>query len=309
MIGKPYQPDGLNVPPERHPRRAAAIAIIALVGLPLPSQAAAACISPEAQNLTRQIAAIRASAEKRGCTGTETGFFSACASYRQRMAEAQRSLLSLPGGTCSAKPQNKDNAEAENVEKRDEDRRQPRTPRATSGQASGSKDMISTMCVRLSDGYYFPSPNSGYTGAEKAPVIAAQCRLICNTEAVDVFRLDVRERTEESMVSLTSGKPYAELPKAGAFRKDPGLKRCDLTRYYRLGNKAADLTSTLPSGADPFAPAEPAASLLTTAQLRGPLGEVRLQNWAYDKGSMSAHRNWNRSERVRIIGPAFLPEE
>lgn len=305
MIGKPCLSDRPRISADRGTRRAAAITA-ALASLTLAGEARAACLSPQAQGFTRQIAAIRASAEKRGCTGTETGFFSACASYRQRIAEAQRNLLALGGDTCGARQQRPDDTAT--VETRDEDRRQPRSPRTASGQVSGSKNMIATMCVRLSDGYYFPSPNSGYTSAEKEPVIAAQCRLICDTQAMDVFRVDGTERTEDSMVSLTSGKAYAELPVAGAFRKDPTLKRCDLTRYYRLGGKAADGPGSPSAGPDPFAPAEPAVSLAINAQLRGSLGETRLQNWSNDQGPVTAYRDWSRSERIRVIGPEFLPE-
>ena len=308
MLERVYLVDEMQVFLDLGSRRVVGIAA-ALACLTLAGQTQAACLSSEAQGLTRQIAAIRASAEKRGCTGTETGFFSACASYRQRMAEAQRSLQSLSVSTCGAKPQSAYEAEAETVETRDEDRRQPRTPRTVSSQHSGSKNMIATMCVRLSDGYYFPSPNSGYTSAEKEPVIAAQCRLICDTDAMEVFRVDITERTEDSMVSLASGKPYAELPVAGTFRKDAALKRCDLTRYYRLGSKPAGVANAQSAGPDPFAPAAPLASLAITAQLRGSLGETRLQNWAYDQGSVTAYRNWTRSEHIRIIGPQFLPEK
>ena len=72
MLERVYLVDEMQVFLDLGSRRVVGIAA-ALACLTLAGQTQAACLSSEAQGLTRQIAAIRASAEKRGCTGTETG--------------------------------------------------------------------------------------------------------------------------------------------------------------------------------------------------------------------------------------------
>lgn len=86
------------------------------------------------------------------------------------------------------------------------------------------------MCVRLSDGYYFPSPNSGYGSARDEPLIAAQCRFICNTAGMDVFQVTSGIGTSDDMMSLKTGVKYSDLPNAGAYRTAASTRRCDMAR-------------------------------------------------------------------------------
>lgn len=70
---------------------------------------------------------------------------------------------------------------------------------------------VFTMCVSLSDGYFFPTPNSGYNSLDEAATIMLQCRIICKSDNVDVFVVRDIMHVRDSMVSLTSNDRYANI--------------------------------------------------------------------------------------------------
>jgi hypothetical protein len=88
-------------------------------------------------------------------------------------------------------------------------------------------------CVRLSDGYFFPTPHSQFAGEKDVKTTLDLCRHICADENVELFTLhDVSQETD-SMVSVATGKRYTELATAALYRASPDFKACDMQRYFR----------------------------------------------------------------------------
>lgn len=206
-----------------------------------PVQAAAKCISvrgasPQAQSAQRQVNALTAMMAKRGCFGGDSGgLFNACRDISKRLNQARSQLAGAQrGSVCRVQPTT---TEASLRQRTNRPRDTTRRESVPATFTSGAK--IRTMCVRLSDGYYFPSPNSGYGTAKDAELILAQCRLICATPEMDVFRLDGDDVSSGALTSLTNGKPYEELDTAQRYRVAPSSQRCDMARYHRVALKMA----------------------------------------------------------------------
>ncbi|TCQ72948.1 uncharacterized protein DUF2865 [Ochrobactrum sp. BH3] len=69
-------------------------------------------------------------------------------------------------------------------------------------------------CVRRSDGYYFPSPNSQYQAKIDTHIVLNQCRFICGVMGMEVFALYDRNLETSEMTSLESGTAYISHPAA-----------------------------------------------------------------------------------------------
>ncbi|MFB2551078.1 DUF2865 domain-containing protein [Ensifer soli] len=260
-------------------------ALVALAGTAKAETCRGVGLDGASQALVRQIAAIRASSARRGCTGAEDGLFSACRDINRRLAAAERALSAVsPAADCAAV------ASAQ-------------TPKRGPGDGvPAARGKIQTMCVRLSDGYYFPSPNSGYGSARDETLIAAQCRLICDTQDMEVFRVDGIDRTSESMTSLATGRRYADLPTAGAYRAASPVKRCDTARYYR---QAAEIIarSTKERRKEPAVTSEAEADLAASA----PAIDATVTTGGLMQTALRGRLDVPR--KVRLVGPSFFPAE
>ncbi len=157
---------------------------------------------------------------------------------------------------------------------------------------------METMCVRLSDGYFFPSPNSGYNSDNDTDKIAVQCRFICDNAEMDVYRVSGADRNADDMVSLTTGKRYAELPGAGAYRVAIPAKTCDMARYYKTALAFNPSAGKIDLGVSASEAVVPVPMLAMNMNL---LSDVGL------RGSRSLVTD--RPRKVRIVGPAYLPLE
>ncbi|MBZ9709350.1 DUF2865 domain-containing protein [Mesorhizobium sp. ESP7-2] len=102
---------------------------------------------------------------------------------------------------------------------------------AAAGATTGGNAML--LCVRLSDGYFFPAPKSQFAGSGDLKEMADQCRYICDDPAVDLYTLSDISQETDSMVALDTRKPYTELPAAFRYRDDANFKACDVKRYYQ----------------------------------------------------------------------------
>jgi hypothetical protein len=77
-------------------------------------------------------------------------------------------------------------------------------------------DTIRTVCVRMSDGYYWPVSYS--TLPDYIPQDAAQCQSECPGQEVDLFYYANPGQEPEQMINA-EGKAYSSLPNAFAYRK------------------------------------------------------------------------------------------
>lgn len=81
----------------------------------------------------------------------------------------------------------------------------------------GGYTTVRTVCVRLTDGYFWPVSYS--TLIEYAPNDAQQCYAQCPGTDVDLYYYDNPGQEPENMVNL-SGQPYMGLPNAFRYRKE-----------------------------------------------------------------------------------------
>jgi hypothetical protein len=81
---------------------------------------------------------------------------------------------------------------------------------------AGNQHTVRTMCVRLSDGYYFPI--SYATLPDYIPQDADACQAACPGSQVDLYYYDNPGQEAEQMVNQ-EGQPYKDLPNAFAYRK------------------------------------------------------------------------------------------
>lgn len=248
------------------------------------SHAAAACGSANMAGgakitwLKSQIASNRVFQARHECA-TQSSF--ACREIAKRIAGAEARISAIAATqpvVCEAKaaaPGKKTVKATRRVEK---------------GIVAASK--METRCVRPSDGYYFPTPNSGFSTSGNIDAIAAQCRMICDDPTMEVYKLNGANGEADDMISLTTGTRYAELPHAGAYRKSADLKTCDVNRYYKMVlAKTPEQQAQVVAEQAGNTPATRVA-LFENVSLRGatgfPVASVR---------------------KVRIVGAAFLPEE
>ncbi|WP_426230978.1 DUF2865 domain-containing protein [Pararhizobium sp. DWP3-4] len=241
--------------------------------------------SPEIARLQRQIAANRAFQVKYSCAAVSSF---ACREITGRIAQASTRLASLSGAQGrSCKPI---------VADRTQGRRSAIA--ATRGLATGYalpriSARMETRCVRLSDGYSFPTPNSGYNTASDVEAISAQCKFICADPAMDVYRMTSTDRNTDEMISVTTGARYAQLPNTGVYRMVASLKTCDINRFYKTVlakmPPAADASS---SNAESVQPVEALnVALLGNVGLRGTSSFVQPP-----------------ARKVRVVGAAYLPD-
>lgn len=185
--------------------------------------------SPELAQLRRQLAAIQGLERQRQCTasGAVGGFFNACADLIRSRTEVQRRIASIGNSGrdssglqaryvalgCQAAP-----------------KRQPAPQQqASNTEAFGGNAML--FCVRLSDGYFFPAPNSQFARARDLKDMVDQCRYICDDAGVDLYTLSDPSLETDQMVAVETRKPYTELPTAFRYRDAAEFKACDLKRY------------------------------------------------------------------------------
>ena len=249
--------------------------------------------SPEIARLQRQIAANHAFEVKYGCAAGSTFV---CREIAGRIAQTSARLASLsaaPGQNCKM-PVIAERASAR------------RTAAAAARSATvgyalpRTSAKMETRCVRLSDGYSFPTPNSGYSTAEDVEAIAAQCKFICADPAMDVYRMTSAERNTDEMISVTTGARYAELPNAGAYRTAVPRKICDMNRFYKTVLAKTPAADTLATNAaiSNSGTVQPAETVALNIVL---LGDVGL------RGTASVVPPPAR--KVRMVGAAFLPVE
>ncbi|MDX8499584.1 DUF2865 domain-containing protein [Mesorhizobium sp. VK4C] len=267
--------------------------------------------NPELAQLRRQLAAIQGIERQRRCTASSAmgGFFNACADLARSKAEVQRRIASIgsPGRDdlqaryvalgCQSAPKR---LSAE-----------PALKPQSSGTTFGGNAML--FCVRLSDGYFFPAPNSQFARENDLKDTVDQCRYICDDPGVDLYTLSDPNLETDQMVAVETRKPYTELPTAFRYRDNARFKGCDLKRYYQRVAELRARTVTpgnMQNATIPLPTAKP--DLGTVSDIPSPAdADAEVHAAAADAGAAEGHTPTRPvgSRRVRVVGPAFFPAD
>ncbi|WP_027166601.1 DUF2865 domain-containing protein [Mesorhizobium sp. WSM3224] len=263
--------------------------------------------SPELAQLRRQLAAIQGVERQRRCTASSVvgGFFNACADLARNRAEVLRQIASIGNsGRDSSGVQARYVAlGCQAAAKRQKTQQTPQTE--ASGPAYGGNAML--FCVRLSDGYFFPAPNSQFAQSGDLKDTADQCRYICDDPGVDLYTLSDPSLETDQMVAVDTRKPYTELPTAFRYRDAAAFKACDLKRYSQ---RVAELRART------VTPRNMENAIIPLPTTRPDLGAVSaIPSSGADGGGASEARATAQSEAavavsakpVRVVGPTFFP--
>ncbi|MDX8465907.1 DUF2865 domain-containing protein [Mesorhizobium sp. VK23B] len=264
--------------------------------------------SPELAQLRRQLAAIQGIERQRHCTASSAtgGFFNACADLARGRAEVQRRIAGVgnPG---------RDDLQARYVALgcQSAARRQPAEPKSQpSATTFGSNAML--FCVRLSDGYFFPAPNSQFARGNGLKHTVDQCRYICDDAGVDLYTLSDPNLETDQMVAVETRMPYTELPTAFRYRDDASFKACDLKRYYQRVVELRARTVTpgnMQNAIIPLPTAKPDLTTVSDIPAPGADGaEVHVTAAADDAAQQTPTRPAS-SRQIRMVGPAFFPAD
>ncbi len=259
--------------------------------------------SPELAQLRRQLAAIQGLERQRRCTAASAvgGFFNACADLARNRSEVQRRIAGIgnPG---------RGDAQARYIALgcQSASRQRPAI-KQPSGPMLGSNAML--FCVRLSDGYFFPAPNSQFAQGGDLKDMVDQCRYICEDPGVDLYTLSDPNLETDQMVAVETRKPYTDLPTAFRYRDAAEFKACDLKRYSERVAELRARTVTPGNMENAIIPLPTVRPDLGTVSAIPPSGVdgADLRAVAVNAGQDQAGSA--AAPRVRIVGPAFFPAD
>lgn len=181
-----------------------------------------------------------------------------------------------------------------------------------------------TLCVRTCDGYFFPiayaSSPQNFDNDTKA------CMAMCPGTEVELYSHTVPDEETDAMVSTVTGKPYTDL--ATAFRyRDPDYQRpktcgCNQPKAFSIiAGEApdADATDTAMEESQVFLPEpqwrpDPAEDPETRANREGGLtasavAKLLAPDITVNEVVATAAGDAEAEEkRIRVVGPAFLPD-
>ena len=174
---------------------------------------------------------------------------------------------------------------------------------ARSTQQKDSRNQVAgsiVFCVRLSDGYRFPAPNSQFDTGKDPRTTLDICRYICEEEAMDVYVLPNSASLEtDDLVTVESGKKYSDLKTANAYQSAASFKACSFQRYYDRVNEARARTVTPYNMANAVIPV-PASKPASTSDAES-TGQVSLIADAKEPKAIPARK------KVRLVGTTFFP--
>ncbi|MDH7804115.1 MULTISPECIES: DUF2865 domain-containing protein [unclassified Rhizobium] len=253
--------------------------------------ASASASNAETMQKQRQIAAIRALERQRSCTPEKAasgGLFNACRGLARQRADAESELAAARRSERSASLQARFQALGCDSTK------QQRTSEADrrSGSDVYARNAL-YYCVRPSDGYHFPAPNSQFGGPNYAKSAIDQCRFICENPAMTVYVLENPQLETSEMLSVETRTPYKDLATAFRYQTDPGQNSCNWSRYFARIN---ELKSRAVSTTDLT------SSIIPVPSLRPANGAS--QALAFEEPNPPP----NIDRVVRIVGPVFLQD-
>lgn len=154
-------------------------------------------------------------------------------------------------------------------------------------------------CVRPSDGYFFPAPNSQFANHRDEENTVDQCRYICDDATVGLYVLNDANLETENMISVEGEKPYKDLPTAFRYRDEPDFKACNLQRYYRRVDELRARTVTPSNMANAIIP-------LPTPS---PVDNDTVASTSMDTTQGLTAEPQADSRPIRMVGPSFFPPE
>lgn len=261
-------------------------------------------VSPELAQLRRQLAAIQGIERQRRCTASSAvgGFFNACADLARNRADVQRRIASIGN---SGRDSSGLQARYVALDCQAASKRQSAAKTEASGPAYGGNAML--FCVRLSDGYFFPAPNSQFAQAGDLEDTADQCRYICDDQGVDLYTLSDPNLETDQMVAIETRKPYTELPGAFRYRDAAVFKACDLKRYSQRVAELRARTVTpgnMENAIIPLPTTRPDLDKVSAIPSDGADGAGAGAAGATAPAEAVAPTS---PKLVRVVGPAFFP--
>jgi len=171
-----------------------------------------------------------------------------------------------------------------------------------------------TLCVRKTDGYYFPISFS--TVKDRFETDQATCQAMCPSANVELYHHRMPTEDSEDMVNYRTGKPYSQEPFAFAYRKSVDLEqRCRFATENRV--QSVELQK------DPFAQTDkskhigkpvfredPALSPDDHDIKTGHMTMAKATSYLLDSNSSDETSDDNlvaENRQIRIVGPAFFP--
>jgi hypothetical protein len=164
---------------------------------------------------------------------------------------------------------------------------------------SATNGTFRTMCVRTCDGAYFPISSQASTMSFQRD--AQVCSMMCPGMQTELFYHAITQESD-AMRSAVTGRPYGDLENAYRFRtarKDQACG-CNFALYYKeMMRREAFI-------ADPVKAAPKQSSIVwVKPELRGQLAKEISSKPA----RVVALRDYKPDERIRQIGPKFLPDD
>lgn len=167
---------------------------------------------------------------------------------------------------------------------------------------SATQGSYRTMCVRTCDGGYFPISSNATSMSFQRD--AQVCSMMCPGVRTELFYHPIRAESD-SMRSAFTGRPYDNLENAYRFRtRAAGSDKscsCNFSLYYKeMMRREAFIKD--PEKRD----ARQSSIVWIKPELRGQLEKEAVVS---SPVKQSALRDYAPDERIRQIGPKFLPDE
>ena len=172
-----------------------------------------------------------------------------------------------------------------------------------------------TLCVRKSDGYYFPISFS--TVQDRFDVDEQQCMDMCPSSDVALYHHKMPNEDSEDMVGYRSGVPYSSEPFAFAYRKAISDENsCRFSTETRTANVDGQFTvseqdkEVEPVVGVPIFRQDPALSPDDQENFRTGLSTAKIRSYLIDARSpekTNTDQELAENRKVRIVGPAFFP--
>lgn len=255
--------------------------------------------SPAMTMLQRQLSALRSIERGRGCKPGDTsgGLFNACREVGVKISEVQQELRATAAANRECEVQVQAAPSRRHTKSRAKNvmtaARTVDTQPVTSApkEVRGPKHALQ-YCVRLSDGYYFPTPNSQYKQKGGTDAALIQCKMICKTDAMAVYIND-QNKNAADMVSVLTGEVYADLATAYNYHGAGSFERCDWNGYVRKISSRLAARKQSKRLVDVGLPKQGAKPDVDPVNI----SEIPSQPLRPDP-----------ARSIRIVGPAFIPD-
>ncbi len=294
----------------RWPLLALAVSLLATFGMTTNTFASPCSDASAARQVARTIGAIRQAEQRRRCQsggGFFGGFFDGCQSLAYQRQQLSSDLVYLKRSARACERKNADDRPSARRRNRSEPRKEASrrddnsSERSTKAVVRGGATRM--YCVRQTDGYFFPAPNSQFAGTDTYDETLARCQFICDDQKMEVYFLPNASDETDDLMSIKGQSAYNALATAFRYQKARDFRSCDMQRYYRR-MQAIEKTKTPPTreakakaGDDKYAYTP---SVIVTPRAK----PERLADGSFPVTKLDTFGE----RRVRIIGAPFLPE-